>query len=168
MTAPRQFPYRKLDRTMEAFVATELARGHAPMAVRDMVNALVTLSPDDIRHRLLRGVQIPARRHAWTNISGQPPINIEDVRRTYDRMRKSTSERMRSMNEARVNSLRFMRHEDEQRMFLAQQNPEAYENYATWRIGRTRRLADAGALFRSTADDTYAQEIQAVYPDRIF
>lgn len=150
MSPPRRFPYRKLDDVERLFIDTRLVLGRSPAAIRDMMNGIVGSTPE----RIIRGSEVPhfsglSGRTKWTELIGRPPYTIEDIRREYDRMRKSRDPEMMSRNADRKQMLVNYGFEDSSRHAVA----EIRTQMPAWPMGKTRRLADAGARYRLLEDE---------------
>jgi hypothetical protein len=76
----------------EAFLQVHLARGASPKAVRDTMNRLARMDETTIRLQVrpqpFRTAQGQSPR-SWAQLAGTREVSMADVRRSYDRLRKS-------------------------------------------------------------------------------
>ena len=154
----RRFPYRKLDETETVFIETRLVRGHTPAKIRDAMNAMTRMTPEEIT-RSAETAHTAAGRTIWHRFSGRPAYTIEDVRRAYDRLRKSKAEKDVAHNFERTQTLMGMQLDEDNRNAIAAIN----ENIRPYKRGQVRKLADAGMLYRLTEDAEALEELENYY-----
>lgn len=158
MTKKREHPYRPTADFERLFVETRLEVGHSPKSILTTMNLLTQMSVEDIRKHVEGGrAEARGRATPFEAFSGHAPYNMEDVRRIYDRMRKSQTPADRQREDNRHAKLAEMGFEDSVNM--AQPG-------STWKRGQRRRMADAGFIFRLTADDEAMKQIEQVYGHR--
>lgn len=174
MSRPRRYAYRRMDATERTFIETRLARGHSPAAIRDAMNELTRMRPEQIREAVEVGrISGGPRRTIWDRLSGRPDYTIEDVRRVYDAMRKEAFRGRRAgaaasarqsayieNDDIRRTNVGWIRDMDDRRLALAQ-----FGGPRPWTKGRTRQLADAGMLYRLTADPEALALLKDEYSD---
>ena len=158
MSGKRRYPYRKLDDTERIFVETRLVRGHTPASIRDAMNRMTHMTPEEIT-RSAETAHTSAGRTIWHRFSGRPEYNIEDVRRAYDRLRKSKREADVSHNRERRQTLMGMQLDEDNRNAIARIN----ENIRPYKRGQVRKLADAGMMFRLTRDAEALEVLEDYY-----
>ena len=154
----RRFPYRKLDDTERIFVETRLVRGHSPAAIRDAMNRMTHMAPEEIT-RSAEAQHSAAKREIWHRFSGRPEYTIEDVRRAYDRLRKSKREEDVYRNRERTQTLMGIQLDEDNRNRIAAINP----NIRAYERGQVRRLSDAGMLYRLTEDAEALKVLEDYY-----
>lgn len=160
MTGKRRFPYRKLDETERIFIETRLERGHTPAAIRDTMNGLTRMTTAEIEKATETGRRMGGARHTiWTRFSGREPYTIEDVRRAYDRLRKSKRPADVRHNERRKTLLMQLQLEEDNRNAIAAINP----NIPRLKHGATRKMVDAGMRYRLTEDAEALELIEDYY-----
>lgn len=147
MSGKRRFPYRKLDETERVFIETRLVLGHSPAKIRDAMNRMTRMTPEEIT-RSAEVSHTAAHHEIWSRFSGRAPYTIEDVRRAYDRLRKSRREIDVERNQTRVETLMGIQVEEDNRNAIARINP----NIRAYKRGQVRGLVDAGMLYRLTQD----------------
>lgn len=156
----RRFPYRKLDETERIFIETRLVRGHAPEAIRDAMNLMTRLTPEEIT-RSAEVSHTPAGRTIWHRFSGRPEYTVEDVRRAYDRLRKSKDPNDIRRNLERTQTLMGMKLDEDNRNAIARINP----NIRPYKRNQVRKLADAGMLYRLARDADALEYLEDYYND---
>ena len=166
MSTKRKFPWRPLDDRSRQFIETRLTHGHSPSAIRDAYNAFVQLTPEQIatRFRNVGGeVQVTKNKRMrvggqqpWQQLSGLPPVNIEDVRRIYDNLRKSKGNA--TFNHIRKEYLEsFIDSDRRLGLRVVRLGQKAFKS------GVSRRASDAGMLYKITADPLLKDEFDVLY-----
>ena len=163
MSPPRRFPYRKLDATERVFIETRLVAGHSPAAIRDVMNAMTKMTPEAIE-RAAETAHTASGHTVWGRFSGRAEYTIEDVRRAYDRLRKSTRPSDIEHNNQRRRVLMGIGVEEDNRNRLADVNP----NIRRYRRGQVRALVDRGMEYRLTGDEAALAELEDYYSDKEF
>ena len=156
----RRFPYREMDETERVFIETRLVRGHSPASIRDAMNLMTRMTPEEIT-RSAEVSHTPAGRTIWHRFSGRPEYTVEDVRRVYDRLRKSKDPKDIRRNLERTQTLMGMKLDEDNRNAIAAIN----ENIRPYKRGQVRRLADAGMLYRLTQDADALEYLEDYYHD---
>ena len=98
----------KLSKTERDWIDVHLARGGSPKTIRETYNRLTAMSPEEVK-KLSRPQ--PWDKHTgrtWERIAGSRPLTKTQVRREYDRLRKTPGR----LNETRKERLIGFRQDD--------------------------------------------------------
>jgi len=119
-----------------------LARGATPKAIMEVMNRLSKESPEILQttYRLPSVTPEGQDTHSWVSISGTREIDLRDVRRVYDRMRKTAA----NFEQQRKDSLAYFRNIDSRNKAIAPVTKLKYPS--------TRRMHDLGFARRFGAD----------------
>jgi hypothetical protein len=80
-----------LAQVVREFIDSHAARGATPKTIAEVMNLLVTRTPEQIHETAPRPYgQIHSQPgRSWERLSGQKPVTVVEVRREIDRVRKS-------------------------------------------------------------------------------
>ncbi len=124
-----------LSEIQQSFIYVHLARGASPAEVRRTMNRLAQMSEEKIRLEIRpppfrqEGSQ---PRRSWTQLAGQREVSQVDVRRAYDRLRKSPG----TFNEERKDALAAFENIDNRNVHSL-----LTPAFATLRRGRSTSMA---------------------------
>lgn len=152
-----------LSTAQRAFIDAHLGLGGSPAVIRDTLNRLSSMSAEDILVRirsptLLGGVMRDGELEVtsekdWSSLAGSRKVTSRDVRRAYDRQRKSNGRVERSRELRRHEVLAGFANEDKRNAVL---NPY---RAAEFRTPPRRLLHDLGFAARFGASNAELEEI---------
>lgn len=141
-----------LSEIQQSFIYVHLARGASPAEVRRTMNRLAQMSEEKIRLEIRpppfrqEGSQ---PRRSWTQLAGQREVSQVDVRRAYDRLRKSPG----TFNEERTDALAAFENIDNRNAALAPYTGVRYASARTLHdLGFARRFGASQSDLENIAD----------------